>query len=402
MLKILILYLFRNDEKDLIEIDDDSAEELAKPKRCRCADTTQSLTQGGTWRSQNQQSDKSVTLPKVQEIKDEPEDSRDSPAMVKKPKKKGGGKKKQAVIEIEEGSTKLLGKMPFDKSSSSISDQENHNRKRVGHDTLGSNSGDKPPKKKTKKQQGESAPTLSVTAPETRRTRNGKKTTEEKLTEKIVLEKKVAPQKKVAKPTGYQMLVSQSPKDIMGKWFEDWDNRKWIAFVDELNETQASTLQKLLASRTKTDEAQPKAAPPKATPPKESLPKAALPKATPPKEALPKTAPPKATLPKEAPPKAAMPKATPPKEALPKTTPPKEALPKASLTNAVLPKPTLAKETPKQIPVPPNMSPDNLSVDLCQQENCSKGASYKAANKLKRSYLQMTVMLTPLLMMKMM
>ena len=30
------------------------------------------------------------------------------------------------------------------------------------------------------------------------------------------------------------------------------------------------------------------------------------------------------------------------------------------------------------------MSPDNLSVDLCPQENCSKGASYKAANKLKK------------------
>ena len=32
---------------------------------------------------------------------------------------------------------------------------------------------------------------------------------------------KVAPEKKVAKPTGYQMPVSQSPEDIMGKWFED-------------------------------------------------------------------------------------------------------------------------------------------------------------------------------------
>ena len=140
--------------------------------------------------------------------------------MVKKPKKKGGCKKKQAVIEIEEGSTKFLVKMPFDKSSSSISDQENCNRKRVGHDTLGSNSGDEPPKKKTKKKQGESAPTPSVTAPETRRTRNGKKTTEEKVTEKVAPEKKVAPKKKVAKPTDYQMPVSQSPEDIMGKWFE--------------------------------------------------------------------------------------------------------------------------------------------------------------------------------------
>ena len=128
---------------------------------------------------------------------------------------KGGGKKKQAVIEIEEGSTKLLVKMPFDKSSSSISDHENHNRKGVGHDTFGSNSADKPPKNKTKKKQGKSAPTPSVTAPETRRTRNGKNTTEEKVTEKV------APEKKVAKPTGYQMPVSQSPKDIMGKWFED-------------------------------------------------------------------------------------------------------------------------------------------------------------------------------------
>ena len=63
--------------------------------------------------------------------------------------------------------------MPFDKSSSSISyDQENRNRKRVCHDTLGSNSGDEPPKKKTKKKQGESAPSVP-SAPETRRTRNG-------------------------------------------------------------------------------------------------------------------------------------------------------------------------------------------------------------------------------------
>ena len=116
-----------------------------------------------------------------------------------------------------------------------------------------------------------------------------------------------------------------------------------------MNETKASTLQKLLASRTKTDEAQPKA-----TPPKE-----ATSKATPPKEA-------------------------PPKEALPKATPPKEAPLKASPAKAAPPKPTLAKETSKQIPIPPNMSPDNLSVDLCWQENCSKGASYKAANKLKK------------------
>ena len=99
-----------------------------------------------------------------------------------------------------------------------------------------------------------------------------------------------------------------------------------------MNETQASTLQKLLASRTKTDEAQRKAAPPK-----ESLPKAAMPKATPPKEAPPK--------------------ATPPKEALSKAAPPK-----ASPAKAALPKPTPAKETSKQIPVPPNMSPDNLLI----------------------------------------
>ena len=44
--------------------------------------------------------------------------------------KKKGGRKKQAVIEIEKGSTKLLVKMPFNKSSSSISDdQESGNRK---------------------------------------------------------------------------------------------------------------------------------------------------------------------------------------------------------------------------------------------------------------------------------
>ena len=48
MLKILILYLFRNNEKALTEVDDNSAEEPAKPKRCRHADTTQSLTQGRT------------------------------------------------------------------------------------------------------------------------------------------------------------------------------------------------------------------------------------------------------------------------------------------------------------------------------------------------------------------
>ena len=30
------------------------------------------------------------------------------------------------------------------------------------------------------------------------------------------------------------------------------------------------------------------------------------------------------------------------------------------------------------------MSPDNLSVDLCDEEHCRKGAGYKAAMKLKR------------------
>ena len=31
------------------------------------------------------------------------------------------------------------------------------------------------------------------------------------------------------------MPASQSPGDIMGKWFEDSDNQKWSAFVEELN-----------------------------------------------------------------------------------------------------------------------------------------------------------------------
>ena len=39
-----------------------------------------------------------------------------------------------------------------------------------------------------------------------RRRRNTRKKTEEKVTK------------------GYQMLTSQSPEDIMGKWFEDSDN----------------------------------------------------------------------------------------------------------------------------------------------------------------------------------
>ena len=59
--------------------------------------------------SQRQQSDKSVTLSKVQEIKDEPEDSGNDTVKVENGKeKKKGGRKKQAVIEIEKGSTKLL------------------------------------------------------------------------------------------------------------------------------------------------------------------------------------------------------------------------------------------------------------------------------------------------------
>ena len=68
-------------------------------------------------------------LSKVQEIKDEPEDSGNDTVKVENGKKKKGGRKKQAVIEIEKGSTKLLVKMPFNKSSSSISDdQENGNK----------------------------------------------------------------------------------------------------------------------------------------------------------------------------------------------------------------------------------------------------------------------------------
>ena len=48
---------------------------------------------------------------------------------MEKKKRRVVGKNK-AVIEIEKGSTKLLVKMPFNKSSSSISDdQENGNKK---------------------------------------------------------------------------------------------------------------------------------------------------------------------------------------------------------------------------------------------------------------------------------
>ena len=47
-------------------------------------------------------------LSKVQEIKDEPEDSGNDMVKVENGKeKKKGGRKKQAVIEIEKGSTKL-------------------------------------------------------------------------------------------------------------------------------------------------------------------------------------------------------------------------------------------------------------------------------------------------------
>ena len=240
--------------------------------------------------------------------------------------KKKGGRKKQAVIEIEKGLTKLLVKMPFNKSSSSISDdQENGNKKREADASV-----EEPPKKKAKKKTGstdsaESAPS----GPETRRRRNRKKT-EEKVTK------------------GYQMPTSQSPEDIMGKWFEDSDNRKWTAFVNELNSTQASTLQKLLASKTNT--ALPK-----------DFPKAALPK----------------DVPKAAPPKD-VPKAAPSKNV------PKAALPK-DIPKAALPKDTPPKGTPKEeVAVAPHMSPDNLSVDICDQEHCRKGARYKAAMKLKR------------------
>ena len=140
----------------------------------------------------------------------------------------------------------------------------------------------------------------------------------------------------------------------------------------------------------------PKAAPPKYTPPKAGWPKDTLPKDVS-KAALPKAAPPKdvpkAALPKAAPPKAVLPKDTPPKDvpkaALPKDTPPKDvpkaALPKAALPKAALPKDTPPKGTPKEeIAVAPHMSPDNLSVDLCDQEHCRKGAGYNAAMKLKR------------------
>ena len=221
------------------------------------------------------------------------------------------------------------------------------------------------------------------------------------------------------------MPTSQSPEDIMGKWFEDSDNRRWTAFVNELNSTQASTLQKLLASKTNTalPKDVPKAAPPKDVPkaaspkdvPKVALPKD-VPKAAPPKD-VPKAAPPKdvpkAALPKEVP-KAAppkdVPKAAPPKDvpkaALPKDVPkaalpkdvPKAALPKdvpkaappKDVPKAAPPKAAPHKDTPpkgtskEKVAVATHMSPDNLSFDICNQEHCRKGAGYKAAMKLKR------------------
>ena len=134
-----------------------------------------------------------------------------------------------------------------------------------------------------------------------RRRRNTRKKTEEKVTK------------------GYQMPTSQSPEDIIGKWFEDSDNRKWTAFVNELNSTQASTLQKLLASKTNT------------APPKD------------------------------------VPKAAPPKD-----------VPKAALPEAALHKDTPPKGTPnEEVAVAPHMSPDNLSLDICNQEHCRKGARFK-------------------------
>ena len=56
-------------------------------------------------------------LHKIQEIKEEPDDSGQSAVKVESGKKKGG-KTNQTVIEIEKGSTKLLVKMSFNKSSS--------------------------------------------------------------------------------------------------------------------------------------------------------------------------------------------------------------------------------------------------------------------------------------------
>ena len=38
----------------------------------------------------------------------------------------------------------------------------------------------------------------------------------------------------------------------------------------------------------------------------------------------------------------------------------------------------------QEIPVAPHMSPDNFSVDLCYEENCTKGLGYKAAMKLEK------------------
>ena len=119
---------------NVIEVDDDendTSAELVKPKRCKSGESAQSQNQGRGCRQPTQQSDKSVMSSKVQEIKDEPEDSGNDMVKVENGKeKKKGGRKKQAVIEIEKGSTKLLVKMPFNKNSSSISDdQENGNKK---------------------------------------------------------------------------------------------------------------------------------------------------------------------------------------------------------------------------------------------------------------------------------